>query len=48
MAEHQAAIRRSALEVSNLAFTLAGMIIETVSGETWAGYLQKHIFDPWI
>jgi D-alanyl-D-alanine carboxypeptidase len=31
---------------SNLAFTLAGMIVETVSGETWAHYQQQHIFDP--
>jgi D-alanyl-D-alanine carboxypeptidase len=31
---------------SNLAYTLAGMIVEAVSGETWAQYLQKHIFDP--
>jgi CubicO group peptidase (beta-lactamase class C family) len=31
---------------SNLAYTLAGMIVETLSGETWAEYLQKHIFEP--
>ncbi|WP_309606326.1 serine hydrolase domain-containing protein [Phenylobacterium sp.] len=31
---------------SNLAFTVAGRVVETVSGETWADYLQKHIFDP--
>jgi len=31
---------------SNLAYSLAGMIVEAVSGETWAGYVQKHIFDP--
>ena len=31
---------------SNLGFTLAGMIVEAVSGEKWADYVQKHIFDP--
>jgi CubicO group peptidase (beta-lactamase class C family) len=31
---------------SNLAFTLAGMIVETVSGEKFADYVQRHIFDP--
>ena len=31
---------------SNLAYTIAGMIIEEVSGETWAGYLQNNIFNP--
>ncbi len=31
---------------SNLAYTLAGMIVEEVSGVTWADYLQAEIFDP--
>lgn len=31
---------------SNLAYTLAGMAVEAVSGETFPGYVQKHIFDP--
>ena len=31
---------------SNLAYSLAGMIVEAASGETWADYVQKHIFDP--
>ncbi len=31
---------------SNLAFTVAGRVVEKVSGETWADYLQHHIFDP--
>ncbi len=31
---------------SNLAYTIAGMIVEVVSGETWAEYLQINIFDP--
>lgn len=31
---------------SNLAYTVAGMIVEEVSGMTWADYLQQNIFDP--
>ncbi|MFN2329951.1 MAG: serine hydrolase domain-containing protein, partial [Chromatocurvus sp.] len=31
---------------SNLAYTLAGMIVEQVSGQRWAEYLQSNIFDP--
>lgn len=31
---------------SNLAVSLAGQIVETVSGETFADYVQHHIFDP--
>lgn len=31
---------------SNLAYTLAGMIVEAVSGEKWAAYLEKHILRP--
>lgn len=31
---------------SNLAYTLAGMVVEEVSGMSWADYLQKNIFDP--
>ena len=31
---------------SNLAYTIAGMVVEEVSGMTWADYLQKNIFDP--
>lgn len=31
---------------SNLALTLAGMIVEQVSGEPYAAYIQTHIFDP--
>ena len=31
---------------SNLAYTIAGIIIEEVSGDTWAGYLQNNIFNP--
>jgi CubicO group peptidase (beta-lactamase class C family) len=31
---------------SNYAYTLAGMIVESVSGMSWADYLRAHIFDP--
>jgi CubicO group peptidase (beta-lactamase class C family) len=31
---------------SNLAYTIAGMIVEAVSGQTWAAYLQANIFEP--
>ena len=31
---------------SNLAYTIAGMVVEQVSGMTWAEYLQVNIFDP--
>jgi CubicO group peptidase (beta-lactamase class C family) len=31
---------------SNLAYTIAGMVVEQVSGMSWADYLQQNIFDP--
>jgi CubicO group peptidase (beta-lactamase class C family) len=31
---------------SNLAYTVAGMVIEEISRMSWADYLQKNIFDP--
>jgi CubicO group peptidase (beta-lactamase class C family) len=31
---------------SNLGFTIAGMVVEAVSGEKWAAYVQNHIFNP--
>ncbi len=31
---------------SNLAFTLAGLIVETASGESWSSYIHKNILDP--
>lgn len=31
---------------SNLGFTIAGMVVEAVSGEKWADYVRTHIFDP--
>ena len=31
---------------SNLGFTIAGMVVEKVSGHKWADFVQAHIFDP--
>lgn len=31
---------------SNLAYTVAGMVVEAVSGQSWAAYLQANIFGP--
>jgi CubicO group peptidase (beta-lactamase class C family) len=31
---------------SNLAYTLAGLIVEQVSGDTWADYVTRHIYQP--
>jgi CubicO group peptidase (beta-lactamase class C family) len=31
---------------SNLAFSVAGMVVEEASGQTWANYVQTHILDP--
>ena len=31
---------------SNLAVSVAGMVVEEVSGMPWASYVQKNIFDP--
>ncbi len=33
-------------EYSNVNYNLLGLIIEAVSGETYADYIQKHIFSP--
>jgi Beta-lactamase class C and other penicillin binding proteins len=31
---------------SNLAFAVAGLLVEQVSGQTWADYVDKNIFKP--
>jgi D-alanyl-D-alanine carboxypeptidase len=31
---------------SNLALTIAGLVVEDVSGEPYSTYVQRHIFDP--
>lgn len=36
----------AAWEYSNLNYNLLGLIVEAASGETYADYIQKHIFDP--
>ena len=47
VAERQAAFAPGERwKYSNLAYTLAGKIVEAVSGRRWADYLQQHIFDP--
>jgi len=47
MADRQAAFAPQVRwKYSNLAFTIAGMVVEAVSGEKWADYVQRHIFQP--
>ena len=47
MAERQAPFAPEVRwKYSNLAYSIAGMVIERVSGLTWADYIQRHIFDP--
>jgi CubicO group peptidase (beta-lactamase class C family) len=36
----------SAVEYCNMNYNLLGLIIEAASGESYAGYIQKHIFAP--
>lgn len=31
---------------SNLAYSVAGLVIEAASGQRWADYVQQHIYDP--
>ena len=31
---------------SNLAYTIAGMVVEQVSGQKWSDYVQQHIYQP--
>jgi CubicO group peptidase (beta-lactamase class C family) len=47
MADRQAAFSPEVRwKYSNLAYSIAGMVVEAVSGETWAGYLRRQIFTP--
>lgn len=47
MADRQAALPPATRwKYSNLAYTIAGMVVEAVSGERWSDYVQRHIFDP--
>src|SRR5262245_22066827 len=46
-ADRQAAFAPSVRwKYSNLAYAIAGMLIEQVSGERWAEYVERHIFKP--
>lgn len=45
--ERQAAFAPSVRwKYSNLAYAIAGLVIEQVSGEKWADYVESHIFQP--
>lgn len=47
IAEHKAAYSPGVRwKYSNLALTIAGLVVETVSGESYTDYVRKHIFDP--
>ncbi len=47
IADRQAALPPATRwKYSNLAYTIAGMVVESVSGEPWSGYVQRHLFDP--
>jgi D-alanyl-D-alanine carboxypeptidase len=46
-AERQAAFAPSVRwKYSNLAYSVAGMVVEQVSGERWADYVDRNIFQP--
>ena len=47
IAEKQAAFPPATRwKYSNLAYTIAGMVVEKESGVPWADYVQRNIFDP--
>ena len=47
MANRQAAYSpETRWKYSNLAYSVAGMVIEAVSGRKWADYVQQHIYQP--
>jgi CubicO group peptidase (beta-lactamase class C family) len=47
MAERQAPFAPEVRwKYSNLAYSVAGLVVEAKSGLSWADYLQKNIFDP--
>jgi len=47
MAERQAPFSPEVRwKYSNLAFSIAGMVIESVSGQKWEDYVQQHIYQP--
>ena len=47
VAERQAAFSPEVRwKYSNLGYSIAGMIVEVVSGQRWADYVQQHIYGP--
>jgi D-alanyl-D-alanine carboxypeptidase len=47
MPERQAAFAPDVRwKYSNLAYSVAGMVVEAVSGEKWADYVERHIYQP--
>lgn len=47
VAEHSAAYPPEVRwKYSNLALTIAGMVVEALSGESYADYITRHIFEP--
>jgi D-alanyl-D-alanine carboxypeptidase len=47
MAERQAPFSPDVRwKYSNLAYSVAGMVIEAVSGQSWADYVHQHIYTP--
>ena len=47
MAERQAPFSPDVRwKYSNLAYSVAGMVIEVVSGQRWADYVQQHLYAP--
>ncbi|MFN0182119.1 MAG: serine hydrolase domain-containing protein [Gemmatimonadales bacterium] len=47
MADRQAALPpASRWKYSNLAYAVAGMVVEAVSGESWSDYVRRHLFAP--
>jgi D-alanyl-D-alanine carboxypeptidase len=47
MAHRQAAFPPATRwKYSNLAYTIAGMVVEAASGQRWADYVQQHIYAP--
>jgi D-alanyl-D-alanine carboxypeptidase len=43
MATFSPEVRR---KYSNLAYTIAGMVVEAVSGKSWADYIHANVFEP--
>ena len=47
MAERQAPFSPEVRwKYSNLAYSVAGLVVEAVSGQRWADYVQQHIYQP--